>query len=104
MSGFTGFVVGAWAFLTAALAIVVGWFLAVGVYRDAMKLEAEATSRKTILAPPWVWAAATFVGGILPAVTYWVLHHGAFKGEFVATIGDASSKGPGTVAPPSVTT
>jgi ABC-type sugar transport system permease subunit len=100
VAGFAAFMGGTFAFGIAILGLVVGGFLAIGVYRDATKIESQGSGRTTLLMPPWVWAMAVFLGGVVTAVMYWLLHHGSVKGEFVASLADARTQSSGSGSTP----
>ena len=51
--------------------------LALGVYRDGDSLRPKGF--QTFLATPLIWAAATLIGGVIPALAYWFIHHSSLK-------------------------
>ena len=98
MTGFFAGIALIWGVLVAVLAVLVGWLLAAAVYRDATLLERDG-SRTTILVAPWVWAVITFIGGVVPAVAYWLIHHGIVAGETRVMVGGyVLDNGPGSTA------
>jgi hypothetical protein len=60
----------------AAIAII-HILLAVGVYDAEKQLKRE--NRPTILAPGWVWAVATLIGGVVTAGIYWAINHSTLR-------------------------
>jgi len=68
--GFIGF----WAAAAAVFALVVNIFFALAVYRDAY-----GHGSRVVFVSPAVWGAATFLGGVLVATAYWLMHHSTFR-------------------------
>ena len=48
-------------------------FLSIGVYREAS--DRSLRGRKVWFIGPFLWAFATFIGGIFTAAIYWTMHH-----------------------------
>ncbi len=48
-------------------------FLTIGVYQEAS--DRSIRGRKLWFIGPFLWAFATFFGGVFTAAIYWVLHH-----------------------------
>ena len=48
-------------------------FLTIGVYSEAS--DRSIRGRKLWFIGPFLWAFATFVGGVLTAAIYWLMHH-----------------------------
>jgi hypothetical protein len=77
-----GFLGGFVMIYTIAIAIVtflIHTAFAFAVDYDARSLKRSGSS--LVLVGPFGWAFATFVGGPLVAVAYWVVHHSALLSE-----------------------
>jgi hypothetical protein len=70
---FNSFIAQLYFFAQIIVVVAVHVFLAIGVYRDAMKLTLKGSN--TFAAPPLIWSAATLIGGVLPVLVYWLIHH-----------------------------
>lgn len=46
---------------------------AAGIAKDAGNLTKKYISTQII--PPFAWVLATILGGLMPAVVYWIIHH-----------------------------
>ena len=77
-----GFIAGfatIYAIAIAILTFIIHTAFAFAVDRDARTI--KAGGRSLVLAGPFIWAFATFIGGPLVAVAYWVVHHSALRQE-----------------------
>jgi hypothetical protein len=78
-----------------AVIAIVHIALALGVYRDGESLQIKGL--KTFLVTPVVWGLATLLGGIIPALAYWLIHHSTLKSTEILradrdTLSDSESK------------
>jgi hypothetical protein len=62
-----------------AVEAVVRVFFFVGVLLDASRMKRLAGA--TFLAPGPVWALAVLVGGIIPVLVYWLVHHSSLRSQ-----------------------
>jgi len=77
-----GFLAGFVTIYTVTIAVVtflIHTAFAFAVDRDARNVKRSGSS--LVLVGPFVWALATFVGGPLVAVAYWVVHHSSLRSE-----------------------
>ena len=51
--------------------------LAIGVYKDGIFLRSKKFD--TFLVPPAIWSAAVLIGGIIPVIGYWLIHHSSIR-------------------------
>jgi hypothetical protein len=63
----------------AVVSFIIHTIFAFAVDRDARRL-IRAGSR-TVFVGPYTWAFATFLGGALVAVAYWVVHHSNLRAD-----------------------
>jgi len=71
-----GFGVGFGIVYTVAIAVltfIINTVFAFAVDRDARRL--TRSGKNSVLVGPFIWAVATFIGGPIVAVAYWVVHH-----------------------------
>ncbi|HXY37819.1 MAG TPA: hypothetical protein VEI07_26570 [Planctomycetaceae bacterium] len=66
-----------YAILIAIATFIVHTLFAFAVDRDARRCKRRG--EELILAGPFLWALATFVGGPLVAVAYWLVHHSTLR-------------------------
>ena len=64
---------GAYAIAMAVGSFLLHLFLTIGVYQEAS--DRSIRGRKLWFIGPFLWAFATFFGGIFTAAVYWVMHH-----------------------------
>jgi hypothetical protein len=65
--------------VVAVVTFIIHTVFAFGVDRDGRHL--VRGGGYTFLVPPGVWAFATFLGGPLVAVAYWLVHHSNLRAD-----------------------
>ena len=74
---FNSDLVGGFAAVVAILTVIVHVVLAWGVWGDAHAVLLE--KRWLFLAPPWLWALATLLTGVLGATSYWLINRSTLR-------------------------
>ena len=64
-------------YVYALVTVAVHVTFAVGVLLDADKMKSAGGS--TFIVPGWMWAIATLIGGIIPVIGYWFIHHSSLR-------------------------
>ena len=62
-----------------ALALLLHIALAIAVHQDGARRAEQGPP--VLLAPPSIWTLATLLGGLLPAVAYWVVNASTLRPE-----------------------
>jgi hypothetical protein len=67
----------AWMVVAAIAFVFIRGIFALAVLSDAVKI--QAAGKQMVLVSGKMWAVAVFVGGVLIAVAYWVMHHSTLR-------------------------
>ena len=60
-------------FLVFVISFVPNLLLAMGVYREASRRQIRGD--KVWFVGPGLWSFAVFLGSVMPAAIYWLMHH-----------------------------
>jgi hypothetical protein len=67
-----------WIILYWAAILLIHAFFAIGVLGDAEQQQ-KLRQRRTVFVGAWMWALATFLGGVTVAGIYWLIHHSTLR-------------------------
>ena len=67
----------AWMVVTFIAFLFVRGVFALAVLSDAVKI--QAAGKQMVFVSGKMWAIAVFIGGVLIAVAYWVIHHSTLR-------------------------
>lgn len=67
----------AWGSLLTLITILIHVIFAIGILMNASRM--RSTGGRTFVAPGWIWALATLLGGVIPVLAYWLIHHSSLR-------------------------